>query len=143
MRWAQQCRTFSFLLNLVRFVFRFDWEKICAIHYLHFSFEKHAPSQVFKDFSVKNLEITSLKIFFWDLLSSIINDWGIIFTLYLTAGAFRSVFPVSLFFLSCFPLFFFFYWYFFRQTLTVHRIAGMVEGVIVLFSTSTCSRTFI
>ena len=30
----------------------------CSIHYLHFSFEKHVPSQVLKDFSVENLEST-------------------------------------------------------------------------------------
>ena len=36
--------------------FRFYWQKICSIHYLHFSFEKHVPFQVLKDFSVENLE---------------------------------------------------------------------------------------
>ena len=34
----------------------------CSIHYLHFSFEKHVPSQVVKDLSVKNLETTSRSI---------------------------------------------------------------------------------
>ena len=62
----------------------------CSIHYLHFSFEKHVPSQVLKDFSVENLETIpntflskfSSKIF----LSRIINYWGGIFTLYLMWG---------------------------------------------------------
>ena len=37
--------------------------KICSIHYLHFSFEKHVPSQVLKDFSVENLETTPRYIY--------------------------------------------------------------------------------
>ena len=37
--------------------------KICSIHYLHFSFEKHVPSQVLKDFSVENLETTPRSIY--------------------------------------------------------------------------------
>ena len=62
--------------------------KICLIHYLHFSFEKHVPSQVMKGFSVENLETTPstfLSKFSSEIyLSQIINYWGIIFTLYLT-----------------------------------------------------------
>ena len=41
----------------------FYWEKICSIHYLHFPFEKHVPSQVLKDFSVENLETTPRSIY--------------------------------------------------------------------------------
>ena len=37
--------------------------KICSIHYLHFSFEKHVPSQVLKDYSVENLETTPRSIY--------------------------------------------------------------------------------
>ena len=29
---------------------------MCSIHYLHFSFEKHVPSQILKDLFVENLE---------------------------------------------------------------------------------------
>ena len=54
-----------------------------SIHYLHFSFEKHALSQFLKDFSVENLETTpntfiskfSCEIY----LSRIINYCGIYF----------------------------------------------------------------
>ena len=82
------------------------WEKICSIHYLHFSFEKHVHSQVLKDFSVENLETTpsislskcSLKIY----LSWIINNWSSIFTLYLMWGEFSLVCVLSVFF--CFFL---------------------------------------
>ena len=35
----------------------------CSIHYLHFSFEKHVPSQVLKDYSVENLETTPRSIY--------------------------------------------------------------------------------
>ena len=67
---------------------RFYREKICSIHYLHFYFKKHVPSQLLKDFSVKKLEtISSLflsKFFFEIYLSRIINCWDSIFTLYLT-----------------------------------------------------------
>ena len=34
------------------------WEKLCSIHYLHFSFEKHVPSQILKYIPVENLETT-------------------------------------------------------------------------------------
>ena len=30
--------------------------KMCSTNYLRFSFKKHVPSQVLKDFSVENLE---------------------------------------------------------------------------------------
>ena len=32
--------------------------KICSIHYLHLSFEKHVPSQVMKELSIEILETT-------------------------------------------------------------------------------------
>ena len=113
---------------------RFYWEKICSIHYLHFSFEKHVPSQVLKDFSVENLETTPstfLSKFSSEIyLSRIINYWGSIFTLYLTRGTFSLVCVLSSFF-SFFLLFFFFYRYFPWQTLTIDRIAGKGEGIII------------
>ena len=34
----------------------------CSVHYLHFSFEKHVPSQVVKHLSVENLETTPRSI---------------------------------------------------------------------------------
>ena len=116
----QRCRVFTFWLNLVWFLFihwrfivknplRFYWEKICSIHYLHFSFEKHVPSQVLNNFSVDNLETTPRsfhskfcsKIY----LSQIINYWGSIFILYLTWGPLLNsyfFFFLSVFFFSCF-----------------------------------------
>ena len=36
---------------------------MCSIHYLDFSFEKHIPFQVLKDFSVENLETTPSTFF--------------------------------------------------------------------------------
>ena len=36
---------------------------MCSIHFLHFAFEKHVPSQVLKDFSVENLETTARSIY--------------------------------------------------------------------------------
>ena len=87
-------------------------KKNCSIHYLHFAFEKHVPSQVLKDFSVENLGTTpctfvskfSSEIY----LSPIINCWGSIFTLYLTWWAFSLICVLSVFsfFLSFFLLFF-------------------------------------
>ena len=41
---------------------QFYWEKIFSIHYLHFAFEKHVPSQVLKDFSVENLSSIYLEL---------------------------------------------------------------------------------
>ena len=82
-----RCRAFTFLLNLVWFLFiyekfivknplQFYREKICPIHYLYFSFE------------VENLETISstflLKFPSELFLSRIINNWGSIFTSYLT-----------------------------------------------------------
>ena len=54
---------FGLVLIYVSMVYRkkvlFDFiEKKCSIHYLHFSFENHAPSQVLKCFSVENQETT-------------------------------------------------------------------------------------
>ena len=126
--------SFLYLKFIVKNRLRFYWGKICSIHYLHFSFEKHVPSQVFKDFSVENLETTPSKfspqnIFSEIYLSLIINYWGSIFTFYLTWGAFSLVCAVSVF--SFFLIFTFFYWYFPWQTLTIHRIAGMGEGIII------------
>ena len=84
---------------------------------LAFFFEKHLPSQVFKDFSVESLETTPsnfLSKFFSEIyLSPVINYWGSIFTLHLTWGAFSLVCVVSVyiyifFYLSSFFLFFLF-----------------------------------
>ena len=105
---------------------------------MHFSFEKHVPSQVLKDFSVENLETTPsifLSKFLPEIyLSRIINYWGSIFTLYLSSGAFSLVFVLFVFFsfyLSFF-LFFFLYRYFPWQILTIQRIAGKGERIIIL-----------
>ena len=65
-------------------------------------------------------------------LSPIINYWGSIFTSYLTWGAFSLVCVVFvLFFFLSFFFFFFFYWYIPWQTLTIHMIAEMGQGIIV------------
>ena len=94
MRW----RVFTFWLNLVWFLLyiKKTYRKISSavllrkdlqLIYLQFSFEKHVPSQVLKDFSVENLETTRstfLSKFSSEIyLSRIINYWGSIFTLYL------------------------------------------------------------
>ena len=85
-------------------------------------------------------------------LSQIINYWGSIFTLYIiTLKMFSLVCVLSrVFFLSFFLSFFLFFYFFFFyrffiwQILTIHRIAGKEEGIIVfLFSISTHPRTFI
>ena len=80
----------------------FFWEKICSIHYLHFSFEKHVFFQILKDFTVENLETNSstfISTFSCELYFSwISNYWGSIFTLYLTWGAFSLVCLLSVFF---------------------------------------------
>ena len=90
---------------------RFYWEKICSIHYSHFSVEKHVPFQVLKDFSVESQEANPStflsKLSSEIYLSQIINYWGSIFTLYLTWGAFTVVCVLSVFF-SFFVLFFLF-----------------------------------
>ena len=114
---------------------------------LAFSFEKHVPSRVLKDFFVENLETIPntflLKFSSEIFLSKIINYWSSIFTLYLTWRAFSLVCVLSV----CFSFFlssFYFYRYFPWQTLTIHRIAEKGEGIITfLFSSSTRSRTFI
>ena len=136
----------TFWLNLVWFLFiywkfivknhlRFYWGKICSIHYLHFSFEKHVLPQVFKDFSVENLETIPsnfLSISFSEIYFSLIIIYGgSIFTLHLTWGAFSLVCVVFVFFLFFSFFFFFIYWYFRWETLTIHRIAWMGEGSIV------------
>ena len=122
---------------IVKNPLRFYWEKIFSVnHYLHFSFEKYAPSQVLKDFSVENLETTPSTFhskFSSEIrLSRIINYWGSIFTLYLTWGAFSLVCVLSVFFFLSFVLLFFpfFYRYFLWPTLMIQRIAGMGEGII-------------
>ena len=142
-----RCRAFTFLLNLVSFLFiyerfivqnplRYYWEKICSIHYLYFSFEKHVPSQVLKDFSVEDLETiprTFLSKFSSEIhLSRIINYWGSIFTSYLTEGTFSLVCVLSVF-LSFFHFccFSFSIFLFPSQTLTIARIAGNREGIII------------
>ena len=101
---------------------------------LAFFFCKACTSSSFQRFSVENLETTPsnfLPKFFCEIyLSTIINYWGSICALHLTWGAFRLVCVVSVFF-SFFLLIFFFCWYFPWQTLTIHKIAGMGEGIIV------------
>ena len=67
--------------------------------------------------------------FFSRNLSRIINYWGSIFTLYLTWGAFRLVFVLSVFFFSFFfscSFFFVFYLHFPWQALT-----GSGEWIII------------
>ena len=77
-----------------------------STHYLHFSFEKHVPSQFLKDFSVENLETTSstsLSKFSCEIyLSRVINYCGIIFTLSWRWGEFSLVYVISVFFSSFF-----------------------------------------
>ena len=139
----QQCKAFSFWLNLIWFLFiyynfiiknplQFFWKRICSIHYLHFSFEKYVLSQVLKDFSVENLETTPstfLSKFSSEIyLSRVVNYKCTIFTLYQTWGAFSLVCVLFVFF-SFFLLFFFFYRYLSWQTLTIHRIAR--KGIII------------
>ena len=103
-----------------------------------FSFEKRVPSQVLKDFSVKNPETAPspfLSKFSSEIyLSRIINYWGSIFILYLMSGAFSLVcvlFVFFSFFLSFF-LFFFLYRYFPWQILTIQSISGKGERIIIL-----------
>ena len=130
------------MLNLVWFLFiyqkfivknlRYFWEKTCSIHYLHFSFEKHVPSQVLKDFLTENLETISstfLSKFSSEIyLSGSIHYWGNILTLYLTREAFSLVCVVFVFFSFLSSIFC--YRYFPWQTLTNHRIAGTGEGIL-------------
>ena len=80
-------------------LFDFIKEKYVKVNYLHFSFEKHVPSQVLKDFTVENLETTPstfpLKFYSGIYLSRINNYWGSNFTLYLSRGAFSLVCVLS------------------------------------------------
>ena len=64
---------------------------MCSSHYLHFSFEKHIPFQVLKDFC-EHLEATPstfLSIFTLRVIYIRIDYWGSIFTLYLTWEVFN------------------------------------------------------
>ena len=112
MRLPQGWRSFAFWLNLVWFLFIYlkvyrkksssiVLRKIKYVHYLDFSFEKHVPSQVLIDSSDKSLQ-TALSAFLLKFsseiyFSRIISYWGIIFTLYLTWGAFSLVIVLSAF----------------------------------------------
>ena len=116
----------------------------CSIHYLHFSFEKHVPSQVLKDFSVENLETIpntflskfSSKIF----LSRIINYWGGIFTLYLMWGTL----VLSVFFSFFLSFFCFSIGVFLNRHYRFTGLQGKErECLFYLSSTFTRSRTFI
>ena len=88
------------------YLLRFYWEKICSIHYLDFSFEKHVTSQVLKDFSVEILETTPgtfLSKFSSEIyLSWIVNYWGSIFYIILNVSSvkfgLRSIRIFSFFF---------------------------------------------
>ena len=137
---------------IVKNPLRFYRQKICSIRYLHFSFEKHVPFQVLKDFSVENLETipsTLLSKFSSEIYLSRILIIGVAFLhytivrrkstfffyglwLYLTWGAFSLFCVLSAFF---FFLSFFFFSFsiciFFKQTLTIHKIAGNGEGIII------------
>ena len=81
---------------------RFYWKKNCSIHYLHFLFEKHAPSQVSKDFSVENVGTTPGTFLFKFsseiYLSRIINYWDSNLTLHLTWGVFSLICVLSVFY---------------------------------------------
>ena len=107
------------------YIFRFIEKKSslivqCSVHYLHFSFEKHLPSQVLQDFSVENLETTRRSIY-------------LELTLYITWGAFSwfVCYPYFFFFFLFFHSFFLFYLYFPWQTLTIHNIGGTGESIII------------
>ena len=77
-----------------------------------FSFEKHVPSQISKDFSNENIKTapsTFLKKIWSEIyLSWIINYWVSIFILSLTWGAFSLVCVPSVLVLCFFLLFFLF-----------------------------------
>ena len=45
---------------------------MCSIHFLHFAFEKHVPSQVLRDFFVENLETTARSIYLELLIIGVI-----------------------------------------------------------------------
>ena len=110
------------------------WEKICSIYYLYFS-SIFLFLQVLKDSSVEDVA-TAPSIFHSKFssgihLSWIINYWGSIFTLYLTWGGFILVCVLFVFFSFFLSFFFFFNQYFPWQVLTIHRIAGKGEGIII------------
>ena len=119
----------------------FYWEKICSIHYLHFPFEKHLPSQVLKNFSVENLETTPSTFFskcFCEIcLSRIINYWGSVFTLYITWGAFSLICVLSVFFFLSFFSFFSVF-----SLIDTNDSVGLQgrerKSLFFLFLTSTC-----
>ena len=83
--------------------FRFYWEKICLIHYLHFSPWKACTFSSLKYFSVENLETTPsifLSKFSSEIyLSRTINYWGSILTLYRRAFSVLCFLFLSVFFL--------------------------------------------
>ena len=64
-------------------------------------------------------------------LSRIINYWDSILILYITWGAFSLVCFISVFFFLSFFFSSFFYRYFPWQTLTIHKIEGTGEGIII------------
>ena len=103
---------------IVKNPLRFYWEKVCSIHYFHFSFEKHAPfssSEIF--FLLKIQKLPQIYI------SSIINYWGGILILYMTWRTFSLVCVLSIFFSLFISFFFFFifYRYFLWETLAIRR----------------------
>ena len=65
---------FGFVLIYALKVYRKKSSSIvpCSIHYLHFSFEKHVPSQVLKDFFVEILETTPRSIYLKLLIIGIV-----------------------------------------------------------------------
>ena len=44
-----------------------------SIHFLHFAFKKHTPSQVLKDFSVENQESTPRSIYLELLIIGVVS----------------------------------------------------------------------
>ena len=113
---ASLTQGFSFLVKfglVLNYILKdFIKKKACLIHYLHFPFKKHVPSQVLIDLSVENLE-TAPGTFLSKVSSKIyllhfINYWSSIFILYLRWRAFNLVFILSalFFFLSSFLFFF-------------------------------------
>ena len=131
-----RCRAFTFLLNLVWFLFiyekfivknplQFYREKICPIHYLYFSFE------------VENLETISstflLKFPSEIFLSRIINNWGSIFTSYLTWGALSLVCVLSVFFSFFFVFFLFLFVFSWTDTSDSQDIRERRENHFLFF----------
>ena len=110
---------------------------------MHFSFEKHVPSQVLKGFSVEDPETTPstfLSKFCSEIyLSQIINYWGSIFTLYLTSGAFSLVCVLSVFFSFFLFIFLFISVFSLTDTNDSKDSRGGKGNHYYLFSTSTRS----